>query len=125
MALFKKENENKEKQTSVKPAEIRAEKDITSVASMNFKSDILLRPRITEKGAILGESNSYAFEVHSSATKPMIAEAIKEVYNVVPERVRIVKIPSKAVVSRGRKGVKSGGKKAYVFLKKGDKIEVL
>jgi len=35
-----------------------------------------------------------------------------------------VKNPSKAVIVRGKRGVKSGVKKAYVYLKKGDNINL-
>jgi len=44
---------------------------------------------------------------------------------VKPEKVRVAAIPAKKVFVRGKKGVKSGGKKAYVYLKKGDKIELI
>jgi ribosomal protein L23 len=48
---------------------------------------------------------------------------MKAFYNVTPIKIAIAKTPSKAVFVRGRKGVKNGVKKAYVSLKKGDKIE--
>jgi ribosomal protein L23 len=35
----------------------------------------------------------------------------------------MVNIPKKNVFVRGKWGTKGGGKKAYVYLKKGDKIE--
>ena len=43
----------------------------------------------------------------------------------MPTRVNIAKIPSKRTLSRGKRGVKKGGKKAYVYLKEGDKIELI
>lgn len=90
------------------------------------KQNVLVRPRITEK-AVLGADKSgvYVFEVMPKATKTQIAASVKAAYKVEPVKVRIAKIPAKAVFVRGKKGVKSGGKKAYVYLKKGDKIELL
>jgi ribosomal protein L23 len=54
----------------------------------------------------------------------MMRQAIKEKYRVVPQKVNIVNLPKKTIVFRGKKGVKSGIKKAVVYLKQGDKIEI-
>ena len=88
--------------------------------------DILLAPRITEKAAYLAESGCYVFGVTGSATKADIIRAVHQVYKVVPRKVTLAAIPRKAVRTRGtnRTGYSAGGKKAYVFLKKGDKIEI-
>lgn len=86
-------------------------------------ADILIRPRITEKATLVLESNVYTFEVAPDATKNQIEGAIKIFYKVNPVKIRIVKNPAKKVFLRGKKGVKAGVKKAYVYLKKGDKIE--
>ena len=87
---------------------------------------ILLSPRITEKGAYLASAGAYLFNVAANASKSEVAGAIKEVYKVAPRKVNLVAIPRKAVATRGtnRTGMTRGGKKAYVFLKKGDKIEL-
>ena len=90
------------------------------------KQSVLLRPRITEKAAISADKNNvYVFEVTSNATKPSIAASVKAQYKVTPVKVRVAMIADKRIVFRGRPGVKKGGKKAYVYLKKGDKIELL
>jgi len=89
-------------------------------------TSVLITPRITEKATMLHEkSGIYTFNVHSGATKISVAKAIKDVYNVVPRKVRIVHFPAKQVFSRGKRGVKKGGKKAYVYLKAGEKIDVV
>jgi len=81
-------------------------------------------PRITEKGASLSENfNIYTFEVAPHSTKKIVAKAVAEIYKVHPVKVNILPVPSKKIFSRGKYGRKSGGKKAYVFLKKGEKIE--
>ncbi len=89
-------------------------------------STILFAPRITEKAAYLGEQGAYAFNVAPSATKREVAAAIHEVYKVHPRKVTLVRIPRKQVKVRNsnRVGHSAGGKKAYVFLKQGDKIEI-
>lgn len=86
-------------------------------------ANIILRPRITEKATLVAEKNVHAFEVASDATKKQVMEAIKAFYKVSPIRINIVKNPAKAVFVKGKKGYKAGVKKAYVFLKKGDKLE--
>ncbi len=97
------------------------------MANHNLKNkNVLLRPRITEKAAIAADKlNTYVFEVDSKATKASVKASVKASYNVTPVRVNITRIADKAVVVRGKRGVKRGGKKAYVELKKGDKIELI
>jgi len=85
----------------------------------------LLRPRITEKAAILVENNAYTFEVGKDSTKTEIATAIKEMYKVTPIRINIIAGTRKVIFRRGKKGVKTSNKKAVVLLKKGDKIEFI
>lgn len=90
------------------------------------KNNVLLRPRITEKAAIQADkANVYVFEVTTTATKTQISASVKAQYKVTPTRVRVARIADKQIFFRGKKGVKKGGKKAYVHLKKGDKIELL
>ena len=86
----------------------------------------MVRPRITEKAAIgADKSNVYVFEVTKEANKRSIAASVRTAYKVIPTKVNIVTIPAKKVFVRGKRGVKSGSKKAYVYLKKGDKIEII
>jgi large subunit ribosomal protein L23 len=88
-------------------------------------STILIKPRITEKAAVLSEtSNVYTFEITKGATKTTVKRAVKEVYKVSPTRINIVKLPSKKVLVKGKKGSTRDVRKAYVYLKKGDKIEI-
>lgn len=87
--------------------------------------DVIKRPRITEKAAYSSElSNAYVFEIDANANKANVATAIKDLYNVTPIKVNIVKLPAKKVLSKGKRGKTSRVKKAYVYLKKGDKIEI-
>jgi len=85
---------------------------------------VLREPRITEKASMLLERGVYVFDVAPSTTKSEIRKVIKSTYKITPVKIAIVQVPSKKVFIRGKKGVKTGGKKAYIYLKKGDKIEI-
>lgn len=98
----------------------------TTIATGKADAGILIRPRITEKAANASVNNVYTFDVNPASNKRQIIEAVKDVYGVTPLVVRIVTVPTKAVYNRkGTTGVSGGGKKAYVQLKKGDKIELV
>lgn len=89
---------------------------------------LLTRPRITEKATLLNESNKYpvyTFEVDSQANKTEIKKAITVSYKVTPVKVNIVNLPAKKVVRRGKIGRVAAVKKALVFLKAGEKIELI
>ncbi len=85
----------------------------------------LLNPRITEKATDKQmDNNTYTFDVLSSVTKSEIKSAVETIYGVTVLKVNVVRVPRKTIVTRrGKKGFKSGGKKAYVYVKKGDTIE--
>ncbi|MDO8430575.1 MAG: 50S ribosomal protein L23 [Candidatus Taylorbacteria bacterium] len=86
----------------------------------------IIRPRITEKAGIMSEKqNIFTFEVAQNATKHSIATEIKTLYKVTPLKVNIVNLPARNVIVRGKKGRQSAIKKAYVYLKKGDKINLI
>jgi large subunit ribosomal protein L23 len=86
-------------------------------------SQIVTRPRITEKSAFGAEQGVYTFEVTRGANKPVIAAAIKAMYKVTPVKVAVSNLPARKVFIRGKRGVQSGMRKAVVTLKKGDKID--
>jgi len=92
----------------------------------NSRSEVLVRPYITEKATYLTDDGVYTFVVKEDAHKPQIKQAVKDVYGVSVEKVRTVNMPKKQVQSRaGETGTKGGGKKAYVHLKEGDSIELM
>ena len=86
---------------------------------------IIKNPRITEKASFAAEQNVYTFDVTENANKTEIKKAIFSLYKVHPMKVNILRVQDKQVMSKGKKGVKSGGKKALVYLKKEDKIEFI
>lgn len=92
-------------------------------------ADIILKTiknqRVTEKVSNLLEQNVYTFNVAKSANKKEVKKAIFSLYKVTPVKINILPIPYKTIMSKGKKGVRGGGKKAIVYLKKGDKIEFI
>lgn len=88
-------------------------------------ASVLVRPHITEKAAQATARNVYTFEVTSSATKTEVSRAVEALYKVTPVKIAMVKIPRKRVYLRRKRGygTKGGLKKAYVYLKEGDRIE--
>ena len=55
----------------------------------------------------------------------LVNKAFIEKYKFHPLRINTVTIPAKKVFVRGKVGKKSGYKKAYIYLKKGETIETL
>lgn len=53
--------------------------------------DVIRRPRATHKAYDLNQQhNQLVLEVHPKANKPLIAEALKKLFNVDVERINIV-----------------------------------
>jgi large subunit ribosomal protein L23 len=86
--------------------------------------EVLKRPRITEKATFTAEKGQYIFEVTPSATKASVKAAVKDLYKVTAVSVNMSSTPRKKVMTRGRMGIKGGVRKAYVTLKKGEKIDL-
>jgi large subunit ribosomal protein L23 len=85
---------------------------------------LIIAPVITEKGTIAGEkANQVIFRVRPEATKDTIRMIVEDQFKVTVLRVRTSNFLGKER-RRGRVvGHKPDWKKAYVTLKKGDKIE--
>jgi large subunit ribosomal protein L23 len=86
---------------------------------------IIKNPRVTEKASYSAEQNVYTFDITSSANKSEIKKAIFSLYKVKPVKVNVLSVPRKNIMSKGKAGVKGGGRKALVYLKKGDTIELV
>jgi large subunit ribosomal protein L23 len=137
MAFFKKKTEEKkDSSTALANKHVQTDeetpKKMTSVSTSTLalprnSSGVLKAPRITEKATFAAENGVYVFEIDLRATKKDVALAVESLYKVKPVKVNIVKIPSKKVPARrrGTFGSTSKGKKAYVYLKKGETIEIV
>lgn len=94
--------------------------------NINFMDiQIIKNPRITEKASFNIEQNAYTFDVSERANKTEIKKAIFALFKVKPLRVNLLPVPRKSVFSKGKLGTRGGGKKAIVYLKKEDKIELV
>lgn len=123
MALFGKKKEAQEESVVETPKVVTPQ----ALATDRNVSSVIVYPRITEKTVSKSEENVYTFEVKRSATKFEVRDAVKALYNVTPVRVNIVnkKPAARFVGSRGRNKHVQGMKKAYVYLKKGDTINLV
>lgn len=122
--MFGNNKDEKKKAPAKKPAAKGAQK-VTKKTDSGASGKVLLRPRITEKAAHLSAQNVYTFDVAQRATKGDVVKAIEAVYRVKPQKVNLVKNQGKKVSLRTRRGfgTRAGVKKAYVYLKDGDRIE--
>ena len=123
MGLFGKKKDVKE--TTPEVVKVKVVK--TGPQLSRNLSQIIVKPRITEKAAILGDKNVYTFEIKKNATKYDVRDAIKALYKVTPIRINIVNKQARHSMSRtrGRDMMEHGLRKAYVYLKKGDRIELV
>jgi large subunit ribosomal protein L23 len=86
--------------------------------------DVIKKPVITEKATMASEANAVVFQVAMDATKPMIKEAVESVFGVKVKAVNTTITKGKTKKVRGRPGVRSDKKKAYVTLEAGNTIDV-
>ena len=85
--------------------------------------DVLRRPLITEKSTILKETQrSLCFEVHRDATKPEIKKAVETLFGVKVANVRVARVHGKVKRQGCFVGKRPDWKKAYVVLKKDEKM---
>jgi large subunit ribosomal protein L23 len=85
--------------------------------------EVIRRPLITEKAAILKETRrTLCFEVHRDATKPEIKKAVEALFDTQVADVRVANLHGK-VKRQGRYvGKRPDWKKAWVVLKKDAKM---
>ena len=87
-------------------------------------SDVIVKPRISEKSAILAGANQYVFVVRKDANRIQVRSAIKTMYGVSPLSINILNVRGKKVRFGRREGVRSDWKKAIVTLPAGQTINV-
>ena len=116
MALLKKTTKEK------KPKGVKTVKESSAVA---IRGSVIKNPRITEKASMLAEFNAYTFDINPRSNKREVSKAIQSMYKVIPLKIRIITQKSVKVAKRGTRGKSAAGKKAMVYLKKEDKIELI
>ena len=101
---------------------------------MSIKSSIIVRPILSEKSTMLGETlNQYVFQVEKKSNKLEIKEAIEKKFKVNVLKVSTMNFKGKnknmSIRSNGKvlrtNGNRSSWKKAIVTLEKGSSIDLL
>lgn len=86
--------------------------------------EVLLYPYVSEKTTIQESLQQYTFIVARAATKPAVRTAVKDVYGVMPMRVRMVNVEGKDVRVGRIFGKRSDIKKAIVTMPKGQILQI-
>ena len=101
---------------------------------MSIKGSIILRPILSEKGNLLGETqNKYVFQVEKAANKLEIKKAIENKFKVEIKKVATLNMKGKlknvTIRNNGNilrtSGNRASWKKAIITLKDGFSIDVL
>lgn len=88
--------------------------------------DIIKGPRITEKAYNLNKnSGKLVLEVHPHANKPLIAEALRKIFNVKADKIAVIVLKGKKRRSGRHSTVGKTRKKAIITLKKGQSIDIM
>ena len=88
-------------------------------------TQVIVRPLVTEKSTRLQHSqNTYAFEVHRTANKHQIKDAVEKLYSVKVSDVRTMNRKGKPRRSRYKMTTTSDWKKAVVVLEENSRIEL-
>ena len=93
------------------------------------QSQIILRPLINEKSALLAEKGQYTFEVLKDANKIEIAQALEqllnEVYNQKTEVLSVNTLPIRGRIRRSKRhGRKPKDSKKAIVTIKGDPLTI-
>jgi len=87
-------------------------------------SKSISQQRITEKATTGSTSGVFTFDVTPRSNKTEIQKEIFSLYKIKPIKINIINIPRKTTSFRGKKGFKSGHKKALVYLKEADRSKI-
>jgi large subunit ribosomal protein L23 len=86
--------------------------------------NIIRAPLITEKATLLSEKGQVVFRVAIDATKPEIKAAVEGLFGVKVTSVNTLVQKGKTKRFKGRPGVRSDMKKAFVSLAAGETIDL-
>ena len=87
-------------------------------------NEVLLAPVVSEKSYSLIEDGKYSFRIHPDAHKTQVRQAVEELFEVMVERVNILKVQPKPKRRGAFRGTRPGWKKAVVQLRVGETIEI-
>ena len=123
MALFSR---NKETKKEEKQAVAKRQTTSNALPTDRNLASVIIKPRVTEKAVGKSEANVYTFVVRKDATKRDVRDAVVALFTVTPVKVNIVNKTPRQYMSRskGRRITEKSIKKAYVYLKDGDHIDL-
>lgn len=141
MGLFSRKTEDKKKTADL--AEKQATKsmkdlygasdsdkiksEVNSQAEKSFSGNaykVIIKPLVTEKVSGLGALNKYVFAVAKNTNKIEVAKAIKEIYDLKPADVNVIRMSGKKVRYGRISGKRKDWKKAIITLPKGETIKI-
>ncbi len=85
--------------------------------------EVLRRPLITEKNAILQSQGKYVFEIATEANKQQVKQAVEKAFKVGVLAVNVMTVSGKTRRIGRQRVLTQSWKKAIVTIKPGDKIE--
>lgn len=94
------------------------------IISREAMYQVIRSPVITEKATLLSEKGQFVFRVAIDATKPEIKAAVEGLFGVKVTGVNTLVAKGKTKRFKGRPGVRSDVKKAYVQLAEGQSIDL-
>lgn len=98
----------------------------TQKVSQDKLFSVILAPHISEKSTMTADQNrQFVFKVRRDASKPVIKQAVEQMFNVEVEDVTVSNMKGKTKRTGYRAGRRSDAKKAYVRLKPGFDIDFL
>lgn len=124
--LFKKSAANVSPVKDVgedKKKEIESAKQ-ADVAQKVWEGSVIVSEVTTEKSVIQKGMNVHTFKVKKTATKRDVAAAIYKVSKIKPVRVNVVNNLGKEVRFGRFQGKRQDTKKAFVYLKEGDVLNI-
>ncbi len=124
-SLISKLKKNDEQPQEKKEAVVPVKKTSTKkkvLPKFDASYRVLVRPLVSEKGALQQAQNKYFFEVARDTNKIEIKKAIETVYGVSVLSVNVLNQRGKSVRFGRTQGRRKAWKKAIVTLKKGDRI---
>jgi len=105
-------------------SQVHAARKRAATMSREAMYETIRSPVITEKATMLSERGQFVFRVAIDATKPEIKASVEALFGVTVLAVNTLVQKGKTKRFRGRPGVRSDVKKAYVQLAEGQSIDM-
>ncbi len=86
--------------------------------------DVIRRPIVTEKSMRGTAINKYTFEVDAASPKPVIRNAVQQLFQVTVTKVNVIRIHGRTRRRGQHYYQEAGHRKAIVTLRDGDKIDL-